>query len=412
MNRPKLRVMQVISNLDVGGGQEVVRTLTENLAEAGCIPVVCTFKDGPLREPIERLGIPVEIIPERRASIFVFPVFLLEILRIRRALASLVKKYEIDVIQTHLLRSLDFLVLSLRFGTNLLVFWTVHNVRFDLREDHLSRNKWSLKPKRIGYRWMYRLGARWTDGFIAVSEDVKTAIQEYVGGIPDHKITVISNCVDLKRYQRSVDRASIRRQIGLAKDDRVCAMVATFKKQKGHSVLIEAASPVVLQFPELHILLVGDGELREALLAQTKALGLERHIHFLGFRQDVSDLLAASDFFLLPSLWDGLSMALVEAMASGLAVIATEVSGAKQVVVSGETGLLIPPGDARQLTEAMIQLLSNPEKARSMGMAGKQRVEKYFSARKQANDHIALFTRELSRTNWQPVPSSGRSTRE
>ena len=406
--RSKLRVMEVVSNLDVGGGQEVVRTLVENLAEAGCSPVVCTFRDGPLREPIERLGIPVEVLPDRSANVLAFPSFLREMLSIRRELVNIIQKYEIDVIQTHLLRSLDFLVFTLRFGRELLVFWTFQNAVFDLREDHLTSHKWLLKPKRFAHRLLYRLGARWVNGFIAVSQDTKTAIQEYLDHIPDNKIAVIFNSVDVKRYQREVDRDAIRRQLGVADSDHVVAVVATFKKQKGHCFLIEAASTVVQQIPNLHILFIGDGELREELLTQTKSLGLERNIHFLGTRQDVPDLLAASDFFILPSLWEGLSMALVEAMASQLPVIATDVSGTRQVVVTGESGILVPPGVAQQLADAILQMVSNPKKARAMGIAAKQRVEKHFSAQKQALDHIALFERELKKMNWQPVLSVRR----
>lgn len=408
MLRSKINVMQVVSNLDVGGGQEVVRTLAENLAESGCAPVVCTFKDGPLREPIESLGIPVEVLPERRANILALPSFLMEMLRIRRDLANLIQKYEIDVIQTHLLRSLDFLVLSLRFGRDLLVFWTFQNAVFDLREDHLTRHKWLLKPKRFAHRLLYRLGSRWVTGFIAVSQDTKKAILEYLGHLPDDKITVIFNSVDVKRYHREVDRGSIRRQLGLADSDHVMSVVATFKKQKGHCYLIEATSLIIQEMPDIHILFIGDGELREELMTQTKSLGLERNIHFLGTRKDVPELLAASDYFILPSLWEGLSMALVEAMASQIPVIATDVSGTKQVIIPGETGILVPPGNAQQLANAMRQIISDPEKAKEMAIAAKQRVEKYFSAQKQAKDHIALFERELNKTNWQPALSIRR----
>jgi hypothetical protein len=88
MQKDPLRVMQVVSNLDIGGGQEVVRTLVENLAEIGCIPIVCTFRDGPLRRDIEQLGIPVEILPDRRHSVLAFPLFVMDMVRIRRALVD------------------------------------------------------------------------------------------------------------------------------------------------------------------------------------------------------------------------------------------------------------------------------------------------------------------------------------
>src|SRR3712207_1710922 len=98
MQNDQLKVMQIIRNLDIGGAQEVVRTLAEYLAEEGCISVVCTFNDGPLRQEIERLGIPVEILPDRRYSVVAFPLFILDMLRIRRNLADIVNKHRIDVV--------------------------------------------------------------------------------------------------------------------------------------------------------------------------------------------------------------------------------------------------------------------------------------------------------------------------
>jgi glycosyltransferase involved in cell wall biosynthesis len=395
--------MQVVSNLEVGGAQEVVRTLAENLAAAGCRLVVCTFKDGPLRPKIERLGIPVEVLPDRRSSIVAFPSFMREMWQLRRALLGLVEKYDVDVVQTHLLRSLDFLVLSLRFSRRILIFWTFQNARFDLRQDHLKSHKWLLRPKRAAHHLLYRWGAEKVNGFIAVSEDVKTSILDTMWGIPAEKIRVIFNSVDIDRYGRGVGRAAVRRELGLAETDRVMSVVATFKRQKGHCYLIEAAREVLHEYPTLHILFIGDGELRETLQAQTQALGLEGHIHFLGTRSDVPALLAASDYFVLPSLWEGLSMALVEAMASRLPVIATAVSGTRQVVVPGETGLLVNPGEVQPLAAAMLYMLSNPEEAGLMGQRGRQRVEQYFSARKQATDHMSLFDQEwqLAHAAWR-----------
>lgn len=397
MQNGRLSVMQVVSNLEIGGAQEVVRTLAQNLAEEGCAPVVGTFKDGPLRREIERMGIPVEVLPARRYSVVALPLFIGDMLLIRRALLDLVRRYHVDVVQTHLLMSLDFLVLTLRARAGPLVFWTVQNASFTLRRDHLPSHRWLLGPKRWVYRALYRAATRWLSGFVAVSEDVKAAILRDIGSIPEQKITVICNSVDARRYRQPVDRAAVRSALGLPEQARVAAVVATFKRQKGHRYLIDAAGLAVARYPDLHILLVGDGELRDDLLAQVRSAGLAEHIHFLGSRQDVPDLLGASDCFILPSLWEGLSMALVEAMASGLPVIATEVSGTNQVMVDGETGLLVPPGDVARLAEAMLALLADPERARAMGEAARRRVEEYFSARRQAVDHIALYRREQRR---------------
>jgi glycosyltransferase involved in cell wall biosynthesis len=249
-----------------------------------------------------------------------------------------------------------------------------------------------LKPKQLGYRLLYRLSAPFVDGFIAVAEGVKTELLETIMPI-ENKITVICNGVDVKRYQRSVDKVAFRRTLGLNEHDRVIAVVGTFKRQKGHTYLIDAAASLIPEFPDLHILFIGDGELREQLQAQVRALELEQHIHFLGSRHDVPDLLAASDYFVLPSLWEGLPMALIEAMASGLPIVATEVSGTRQVMIPGETGLVVLAGDTQQLKQAIHCLLVNPMRAQAMGAAARRHVEA-FSARKQAEEHVVLYQRQ------------------
>ena len=300
-----LHVMQVIANLDIGGAQEVVRTLSEELVQRGYPTMVCSFKDGPLRAQIEQLGIPVEVLPQRRYSILAFPLYVREMLATRRALVRLVQKYQIDVIQTHLLRSLDFLVATLRFGTQRpLVFWTVHNFNFALRPDQLPRFRWLAGAKQAAHSWLYRRMSRWANGFIAISNDVETAIVKTIGPVQE-RIAIISNGVDVRRYQSPTDRLATRRELGFAEGDILYTVVGTLKEQKGHRYLIEAVAPLIARIPRLHILIVGDGELRGNLEAQVHAAGIEANVHFLGNRSDVPAILAASDAFVLPSLWEG-----------------------------------------------------------------------------------------------------------
>jgi glycosyltransferase involved in cell wall biosynthesis len=389
-----LHVLQVIANLDIGGAQAVVRTLSEGLVETGCPTVVCSFKDGPLRPQIEELGIPVEVLPQRRYSILAFPLYVREMLAIRRALVRLVEKYEVDVIQTHLLRSLDFLVATLRFGTQRpLIFWTVHNFNFALRPEHLPRFRWLAGPKQAAHSWLYRRMARWVNGFIAISNDVELAILKTIGPVRE-RIAIISNGVDIRRYQVAVDRSAIRRALGFEEEETLYTVVGTLKEQKGHRYLIEAVAPLIQRTRQLHLLVVGDGELRDSLKAQVHAAGIERNVHFLGNRSDVPTILAASDVFVLPSLWEGLPMALIEAMASGLPVIATLVSGSQQVVEHNQSGILVPPGEVAALRQAMEALLSDPERAKLLGKAAQRRIEETYSARRQAEEHLILYRRE------------------
>jgi glycosyltransferase involved in cell wall biosynthesis len=383
----KLNVMQVILNLDLAGAQEVVRTLVEYLqADDGCTVTVCAFRDGPMRSEIEKLGVKVEILRRPRYKVVFLPMFLAEMLRIRRELAWLVKAHSIDVIQTHLLEVLDFLILTLRYDTNLrVVLWTVHSVNFLPTKKH-----WLLKPKRFVYRLLYRLMADEVGGFIAVSDEARESIVKQIGPIRNRVIT-IPNGVDVKRYERPGDKAALCHQLGLEANSRLVATVGRLTVPKGHCYLIDAATTILSAHPDTHFLFIGDGELKDELQSQVQKVGLSRHVHFLGNRDDVPDLLAAVDLFVLPSLWEGLSIALLEAMAAAKPIVATAVSGTTQVMISGETGLVAPPRDSRALADAIIQLLSDPAQAWAMGQAAKHHVTVNFGAQKQANEHLALY---------------------
>ena len=398
MQNCKLKVMQIISDLNIGGAQKVVCTLVEYLsASGGCQPVVCTFQDGPLRQDVERLGVKVETVPQRRYSVVALPLFIVDMVRIWKSLAELVKKHNIDVVQTHLLRSLDFLVLLLLYTTDLrLVLWTFHSASFELTADKLPRYEWLLTPKKISHRLLYRLASRLGSGFIAVSNKVGKEMVQIIGPIQD-RITVICNGVNVERYQKPVDKIRVRSQLELKANARLIAVVATLKEQKGHRYLIDAMASIVPRHLDLHVLFVGDGDLREELQVQVKRLNLGDHIHFLGNRSDVPELLAASDLFVLPSLWEGLPKALLEAMATGLPIVASEVSGTVQAMIPNQTGILVPPGDTRRLAQAIERLLSDAVQAQAMGAAARRRVETNFSARKQAGEYLALYRRLLDK---------------
>jgi hypothetical protein len=162
----KLNVLQIILDLDRAGAQEVVRTLSKYLQTGDCTVTVCTFRDGPLRDEIENLGIKVAILKHLRYSIMIFPMWLAELWRIRRELVHLIKTNDIDIVQTHLLDKLDFLVLTLRYKTNLrVVLWTVHNAKVLGTKMH--------RLKKFARRLLYRWTASNVDGIIAVSDEVR-----------------------------------------------------------------------------------------------------------------------------------------------------------------------------------------------------------------------------------------------
>jgi glycosyltransferase involved in cell wall biosynthesis len=392
MSEGRLTVMQVTPNLEIGGAQENLRTMAKYLPRAGCPTLVCTFGDGPLRREIEKLDVPVEALPTRRYSAIALPLFTAEMIRCRRDLLKLVRRHRVDVLQTRGLGTLDFLVMTLRLGRQVQVWWTIENVTFMVHEEHLGRHRWLLRPKRYAHRWLYRIGARIVDGIIVVSDETARSFREFVGYAGD-KIDVVLNGVDLERYPAVISRDEVRARLGFQPAHHLIAMIGTFKRQKGHRYLINAFASIAPRFPRLHLLLVGDGELAGEVKAQVEAARLVDRVHFLGSRRDVPELLAASDSFVLPSLWEGLPVALVEAMASGLPIVATTVSGTSQVMVDGTTGWLVPPGNAPALAAAMTALLSDPVRASAMSANARERVTACFSARGQAARLATLFLR-------------------
>jgi glycosyltransferase involved in cell wall biosynthesis len=409
---PVPTVLLMTPNLEIGGAQENLRTMAKYLPRSGCNVVVCTFDDGPLGAELRQLDVPVEVLGGRRHSVFALPLFGAEMLEKWRELRRVVARHSVTVVQTRGLGTLDFLVVMLRmrvgrpqFGrrrSGPQVWWTIENVRFMVRKEHLGRNTWLLRPKRALHRLCYRVGARIVDGIIVVSDEAARSFFRSVGlrsvGGVASKVHVVANGVDVERFPASTDANETRRRLGLAPGDHLMTMVGTFKRQKGHCYLIDAMAAVADRFPQLHLVLVGDGELRDAVDEQVIAAGLSSRVHLLGSRRDVPELLSASNSFVLPSLWEGLPVALVEAMACGLPVIATAVSGTSQVMVSGATGWLVPPGDTPRLAEAMAELLRDPERAAAMGATARKRVTAWFSARHQAQQLAELFAEDA--TTW------------
>jgi glycosyltransferase involved in cell wall biosynthesis len=206
---------------------------------------------------------------------------------------------------------------------------------------------------------------------------------------------VIPNGVDVDRFPVAVDRPAVIAALGLPAGARLLIVVAKLYRQKGHAVLLRALTASDLP-ADLHVILLGEGPERAALTAEVARIGMSDRVHFLGDRPDVPALLASSDLFVLPSLWEGLPMALLEAMASMLPVVATDVAGSRQVVVDGESGLLVPPGDAGALASAIRLLLADPVLAGTMGTAARERVVSSFSGAAQAARHAELYARCLA----------------
>jgi glycosyltransferase involved in cell wall biosynthesis len=227
-------------------------------------------------------------------------------------------------------------------------------------------------------RLICRLLGRVTDLSIAVSQGVKDYLVEQVGLDPAG-VRVVPNGVDMAAIDAARPGPAVRQELGLPEDVPVIGLVGRLDHWgKGHKELFEAMAGLKKRYP-VQALIVGGGR-REAEMRELAAgLGLAGQAHFLGQRQDVPDLLKAMDIFVLPSYSEGLSLALLEAMAAGLPVIATAVGGTPEVVTDGVTGLLVPPRDPEALAGALERLLADPAGARALGNKAREHVRERYS---------------------------------
>jgi glycosyltransferase involved in cell wall biosynthesis len=193
------------------------------------------------------------------------------------------------------------------------------------------------------------------------------------------KVRLVPNGVDLRRFAPRLPSGAVRASLGVPPSAPVVLSIGRHVPEKGYRHLVDAAALVERARPGVHWVLVGDGELRGELEAQARRLGLASRVHFTGWRDDVTDVLALADVFVLPSESEGFGRVLVEAMAMGRAIVATAVGGVPDVVVAGETGVLVRPADPAPLADAVRALLDDPARAARLGAAGRARAESTFS---------------------------------
>jgi L-malate glycosyltransferase len=217
-----------------------------------------------------------------------------------------------------------------------------------------DKSRLQLAGQRVAYRFAHAV----------VANSAAAARQLAREGVPDRKVRLIPNGVDLTRFERS-SRGGHPHRI---------TMVANLRTEKGHDVLIDAAPQILAAHPDAEFVIAGDGPQAGALAERARARGVSDRFAFLGQCQNVPDVLAASGVFVLPSRSEALPNAVIEAMAAGLPVVATDVGGLPELITQDVTGVLVPPGDARALAAAVIDLMDHPERAADLGRAARAHV--------------------------------------
>src|SRR5262245_15693457 len=209
------------------------------------------------------------------------------------------------------------------------------------------------------------------------------------------KVRLVPNGIDLTRFTPRAPSPALRAALGVPPASPLVVSIGRFVAEKGHRHLLEAAARIERTRPGAHWVLVGAGELEAPLRHQARGLGLASQVHFTGWREDIPDVLAVSDVFVLPSESEGFGRVVVEAMAMAHPVVATAVGGVPEIVRDGETGILVPPSDPAALADAVCSLLDDPARASRLGAAGRARAESRFSLTAHIDGVERVYTQVL-----------------
>lgn len=376
------RILILNTLMEAGGAQKAMLQLAQGLRDRGHDVVVATMYDkgGFIPKFEQKYGMPIidlQMKPAEGNPLVKALAFARGLFRLTR----LMRRERIEVLQTF---SHYSNILGPILGLLARVPVRVSSQRMSL----LNQPRWLLFLDRLvtNSRLVHRM--------VSVSEMTRRYTME-VERIRGDKLITIPNGIDVSGFSSQLGeegRDRLRTELGLGKDDLVVSVVARLHPQKGHRYLIEAIPSILAHVPNAVFLLAGDGALRDELDQAIDRAGVGHAVRLLGARNDVPDLLSISSLFVLPSLWEGMPNAVMEAMAAGLPVVATSVDGTPEVVLDGETGLLVPAKDPGALGSAIIELLLDGEKRRAFGAAGRERISQTFSLQSYVDRHEALYS--------------------
>ncbi len=361
--RRRRTVMQVTWSLVAGGAETYALTVASGLDASKYRSVMCGIDQGGALEPeVRRRGVPYHIMNRRPGVDW----------RLMGRMFQLLRREKVDVIHTHHLNQLLYSVVAARL-LGIRIVHTEHSVEM-------------YKSRKL--RWMLRLLSIFCHRVTAIGADGERVLREKVG-IPAGKLEIVRAAVDLGRF--NVPRAAAREALGLKPADRAAVIVARLFPEKNHRLLLAAFAEAAARVPDAKLLIVGDGVEQAAIEEVIAKLNLGGRVAMLGVRRDIPQILAGADVFVLSSDREGLPIAVLEAMAAGLPVIATSVGDLPLVVKDGQTGLLVPRRDVGELAKALVRLLGDAEPCERMGRGGRELVSEAYSLDQLVKRHSELY---------------------
>jgi glycosyltransferase involved in cell wall biosynthesis len=353
----------------VGGAEEMVLNLVRHLPPR-FEPMVCCIHDaGPIGEEIRKTGTPVAVLGLNPGLRRPFDV---------GGIRAYLRETQPQIVHTFLLTASLYGRLAAILEHVPIVIGTEVNI---------------YERKRPHHAIAERLLMAGTDRVIVSAASVRNFYIKQVHADP-RKVDVIYNAVDFRQAVPTIPRAAMRAALGVPVDAPVAGVIARLTEQKGHRFLFEALA-TTSALSNVHLLVVGGGELGDDLDRLVGALGLTHRVHFLGPRRDLGNLLGAIDVFVMPSLWEGLPLSLVLAMGAGVPAVATAVAGIPEIVEDNRTGLLVPPSDASALGVALRRMFADAAFRQRLGRDARASVLPRFGIEKYVDSIAGLYDRLL-----------------
>ncbi|RSK43123.1 glycosyltransferase [Hymenobacter rigui] len=372
----KVRILQTIRQGQVGGGESHVLDLIAHLDTRQFDPVVLSFTPGPMVEELRARGVTTHVIQTERP----FDV------RVWGQVEQLLRRESIDLLHAHGTRAFSNTCWAAR-RLHLPIIYTVHGWSFHLDQPALVRRYRQLTE---------RLLVSQADVTVCVSE---SNFQDGRAFCDMQRAEVIRNGINLSRFSpRETPDPNVRAALGVGPDTLLVGFLARMTAQKDPLTLLRAAALLPAHLP-VKFLLVGNGELDDTVRAQVQQLGLQDRVILENFRSDVPDLLQALDVYCLPSLWEGLPLGVLEAMAMGKPVVATAIDGTCEVITTGHNGLLVTPRQPQVLADALHQLLISEPLRASLGRQARRTIVNGFGAETMVRQVESLYRRLA-----QPTP--------
>jgi len=370
-----INLLYIITKLELGGAQKYLLSLTRHLDKSKFRPFLFAAKDGlllPEALSIDNLTVKRSIWLER-------PINPVNDLFALIELYYFIKKNKIEFVHTHSSKAGILGRVAAKLAGAKVIVHTVHGWSF---------NDYQPKIKRLFFIWLERITARFTDKLIVVSEyDKEKGIDNCIGA--DEKYALIRYGIDYAEFGGKDE--NLRRELGIKTGELVVGMVSCFKPQKHPQDFIKLASLVKTSSPRTKFLLVGDGALRGEIEILIRKLNLERDVILTGWRKDIPRILSAIDVFVLTSLWEGLPISVIEAMASSKPSVITNTGGVAEMVIEGKMGFLVAPRDMKGMSERLVTLLKDEDLRGRMGKNAKESLNFNFTLANMVTNSQNLY---------------------